>query len=80
MAQYTYDEPTNREDLTDVITNISPKETPITTMIGKTKAKPITSSPRTSWRMRPRTRTLRARRIRLQPPLPVPAKATTRRL
>ena len=39
MAQYTYDEPTNREDLTDVITNISPKETPITTMIGKTKAK-----------------------------------------
>ena len=39
MAQYSYDEPTNREDLTDVITNISPKETPITTMIGKTKAK-----------------------------------------
>lgn len=39
MAQYTYDEPTNREDLTDVITNLSPTETPITSMIGKTKAK-----------------------------------------
>lgn len=39
MAKYTYDEPTNREDLTDVITNISPTDTPITTMIGKTKAK-----------------------------------------
>ena len=39
MARYTYDEPTNREDLTDVITNISPSDTPITTMIGKTKAK-----------------------------------------
>lgn len=39
MAKYTYDEPTNREDLTDIITNISPTDTPITTMIGKTKAK-----------------------------------------
>lgn len=38
MAQITYSEPTNREDLTDVITNISPTQTPITTMIGKTKA------------------------------------------
>ncbi|WP_196600529.1 DUF5309 domain-containing protein [Pectinatus frisingensis] len=35
----SYDEPTNREDLTDVITNISPDDTPITTMIGKSKAK-----------------------------------------
>ena len=39
MAKYTYDEPTNREDLTDVITNISPTDTPITTMTGKTTAK-----------------------------------------
>ena len=39
MAKYTYDEKTNREDLTDVITNISPTDTPITSMIGKTKAK-----------------------------------------
>ena len=39
MAKYTYDEPTNREDLTDVITKLSPTETPITSMIGKTKAK-----------------------------------------
>ena len=39
MAQFTYNEPTNREDLTDVVTNISPTQTPITTMIGKTKAK-----------------------------------------
>ena len=38
MAEFTYDEPTNREDLTDVVTNISPTQTPITTMIGKTKA------------------------------------------
>lgn len=38
MAEFTYDEPTNREDLTDVITNISPTQTPITTMIGKAKA------------------------------------------
>ena len=38
MAQITYSEPTNREDLTDVITNISSTQTPITTMIGKTKA------------------------------------------
>ena len=38
MAQYTYNEPTNREDLTDVVTNISPTQTPITSMIGKTKA------------------------------------------
>ena len=38
MAQYTYNEPTNREDLTDVVTNISPTQTPITSMIGKSKA------------------------------------------
>lgn len=38
MAEFTYDEPTNREDLTDVVTNISPTQTPITTMIGKAKA------------------------------------------
>lgn len=38
MAQYTYNEPTNREDLSDVVTNISPTQTPITSMIGKTKA------------------------------------------
>jgi len=39
MAKFTYDEPTNRDDLTDVITNISPTQTPIVTMIGTTKAK-----------------------------------------
>ncbi len=38
MAQYTYNEPTNREDLTDVVTNITPTQTPITSMIGKSKA------------------------------------------
>ena len=38
MAQYTYNEPTNREDLTDVVTNISPTQTPITSMVGKSKA------------------------------------------
>lgn len=38
MATYTYDEKTNREDLTDVIVNLSPTDTPITSMIGKTKA------------------------------------------
>lgn len=38
MATYSYDEKTNREDLTDVIVNISPTETPIQSMIGKTKA------------------------------------------
>lgn len=41
MAKFTYSEPTNREDLTDVVTNISPTQTPITTMIGKTKANGI---------------------------------------
>lgn len=39
MAKFTYDEPTNRDDLTDVIVNISPTQTPITTMIGTAKAK-----------------------------------------
>lgn len=39
MAKFTYDEPTNRDDLTDVITNISPTQTPIVTMIGTAKAK-----------------------------------------
>ena len=39
MAKFTYNEPTNREDLTDVITNISPLQTPIVSMIGSTKAK-----------------------------------------
>jgi len=38
MAKFTYDETTNREDLTNVITNISPTQTPIVTMIGSTKA------------------------------------------
>lgn len=38
MGKFTYDEPTNREDLTDIITNISPTQTPIVTMIGKTTA------------------------------------------
>lgn len=39
MAKFTYDETTNRDDLTDVITNISPTQTPIVTMIGTAKAK-----------------------------------------
>lgn len=39
MAKFSYDEPTNRDDLTDVITNISPTQTPIVTMIGTAKAK-----------------------------------------
>jgi hypothetical protein len=39
MAKFSYDEPTNRDDLTDVIVNISPTQTPITTMIGTAKAK-----------------------------------------
>lgn len=39
MATYTYDEATNREDLTDVVVNLSPTDTPIVSMIGKTKAK-----------------------------------------
>ena len=39
MAKFTYDEPTNRDDLTDIITNIAPTQTPITSMIGSTKAK-----------------------------------------
>ena len=39
MATYSFSEPTNREDLSDVITNISPTETPLTSAFGKTKAK-----------------------------------------
>jgi hypothetical protein len=39
MAKFTYDEPTNRDDLTNVIVNISPTQTPIVTMIGTAKAK-----------------------------------------
>lgn len=39
MATYTYDESTNREDLSDVVVNLSPTDTPIISMIGKTKAK-----------------------------------------
>lgn len=39
MATYTYDEATNREDLSDVVVNLSPTDTPIISMIGKTKAK-----------------------------------------
>jgi len=38
MATYSYDEKTNREDLTDIVTNISPTETPLVSMFGKTKA------------------------------------------
>lgn len=37
MAKYTYDEPTNREDLTDVVTRISPEQTIITQLCGKEK-------------------------------------------
>ena len=39
MATYSFSEPTNREDLTDVVTNISPVETPLTSAFGKTKCK-----------------------------------------
>lgn len=39
MAKFTYDEPTNRDDLTDVITNISPTQTPVVTAAGTSKAK-----------------------------------------
>ena len=65
MAQYTYNEPTNREDLTDIVTNISPTQTPITSMIGKSKANATYHEfRRTFLRMPLQTLTLRARRIR----------------
>ena len=39
MAWDTYSEATNKEDLSDVIVNMSPSDTPVTSMMGKTKAK-----------------------------------------
>lgn len=39
MAWDTYSEYTNKEDLSDVIVNMSPSDTPVTSMMGKTKAK-----------------------------------------
>ncbi len=39
MAWDTYSEVTNKEDLSDAIVNMSPSDTPVTSMIGKTKAK-----------------------------------------
>lgn len=39
MATFTYDEATNKEDLSDIIVNMSPSDTPVTSMIGRTKAK-----------------------------------------
>ena len=39
MATFTYDEATNKPDLSDIIVNMSPADTPVTSMIGKTKAK-----------------------------------------
>ncbi len=43
-AKLTYDElgKGNREDLIDVITNISPTETPMFSTFGKTKAEGVT--------------------------------------
>ena len=35
----TYDVATNKEDLSDIVTNISPEDTPVLTMLGSTKAK-----------------------------------------
>lgn len=40
-AKVSYDETTNRESLSDMITNISPDETVIFSMIGKAKAKAV---------------------------------------
>lgn len=37
-TKYSFDEPTNREDLSDVITKLWADDTPITSMCGKTKA------------------------------------------
>lgn len=42
MASYTYTAVGNREDLIDVITNISPDETPLMNKFGKTEAKAMT--------------------------------------
>ena len=39
MALLTYNAVGNREDLSDIITNIAPTETPLYSMFGKTKAK-----------------------------------------
>lgn len=39
MATFTYNEVTNKEDLEDAIFNMSPHDTPLTSMIGKTKVK-----------------------------------------
>lgn len=39
MATFTYNEATNKDDLSDIITNLSPADTPVTSMIGKAKAK-----------------------------------------
>jgi hypothetical protein len=42
MASYTYTAVGNKEDLIDVITNISPMETPLMNKFGKTEAKAMT--------------------------------------
>ena len=38
MASNTYDAVGNKEDVSDIITNISPYDTPLFSKIGKTKA------------------------------------------
>jgi hypothetical protein len=39
MATYSHAEPLNPEDLSSVIVNLTPDDTPVTSMIGRTKAK-----------------------------------------
>lgn len=42
MASFTYNAVGNKEDLVDIITNITPNETPLMNQFGKTEAKAMT--------------------------------------
>lgn len=42
MASNTYEAVGNKEDVSDIITNIAPYDTPLNTRIGKVKATQVT--------------------------------------